>query len=179
MNIDILGSLDLLNRYLSQRGEKRRFVICGGASLVLQGVKGRGTADIDIVGPSIDRILREAALLVAKDLGLQANWLNDDAQKIFSRDLPSGWEDRVFKIYSASHLIVESLSKLDLAVLKLLAECDRQKDFQDLVDLDLSESEIDQVVAHALTRDPGEVNWALIVAEVKHKLRRKMNYEKA
>lgn len=178
MNIDIKGSLDLLNHYLSECEESRSFVICGGAALILQGVKGRGTADIDIVGPAIDRILKEAAVSVAKDLSLNPNWLNDDVQKIFSRDLPVNWEARTFKIYSASHLLVQSLSKLDLAILKFLAECDRQKDLEDLVDLNLSETEIDEVVRHALTRNPGGSNWPEIVAEVKHKLRKKMQYEK-
>lgn len=178
MNIDINSALDLLNHYLSEKGEERTFIICGGASLVLQGVEGRGTADIDIVGPKIDRVLREASLLVANELGLSPSWLNDDVQKIFSQDLPDKWSTRTFKIYSKSHLVVRSLSKLDLAILKFLAECDRQRDLQDLVDLNLSESEIDQVVKHALTRDPGGNNWPEVVTEVKDKLRKKMKYEK-
>ncbi len=59
MAIIIKDVLNLLNHYLSQKGERRRFVICGGASLVLQGVDGRETADIDIVGPAIDATLNE------------------------------------------------------------------------------------------------------------------------
>lgn len=134
--------------------------------------------NIDIVGPAIDHVLKEASFSVAKDLDLHPKWLNDDVQKIFSKDLPVNWEARAFEIYSASHLVVQSLSKLDLAILKFLAECDRQKDLQDLVDLSLSESEIDEVAGHALTRDPGGNNWSEVVAEVKGKLKRKMKYEK-
>lgn len=178
MNINIQDSLKLLNYYLAKKGEKRTFVICGGASLVLQGIEGRGTADIDIVGPEIDNLLREASLSVATDLGLHAKWLNDDVQKIFSKDIPIKWEARVFELFSASHLIVHSLSKLDMAALKFLAECDRQKDLQDLVDLSLSELEIDKVVKHALTRNPGTDNWAEIVEMVNSKLKEKMKYEK-
>jgi hypothetical protein len=178
MNININDSLNLLNYYLSMNDVKRTFVICGGASLALQGIEGRGTADIDIVGPAIDDILKEAALSVAKDIGLHPKWLNDDVQKIFSEDLPNKWESRVFEVFSASHLTVMSLSRLDLAILKFLAECDRQKDLQDLVDLDLTEPEIDQVAEHALTRDPGTNSWPQIVTEVKSKLRRIMKYEK-
>lgn|GEM_PF-4229890 len=178
MGIDIKGSLELLNHYLKQVGEQRSFVICGGASLVLQGIQGRGTADIDIVGPAIDEVIKDASVSVARALSLSPNWLNDDVHKIFSKDLPLDWELRVFEVYSNSHLVVQSLSKFDLAILKFLAECDRQKDFQDLLDLELSELEIDEVAKHALTRNPGIENWAELVAAVKRRLKLRMRYEK-
>jgi len=177
MHIDIKKSLNLLNYYLSQKGQRRNFVICGGAALVLQGVEGRGTVDVDIVGPEMDQVLKDAADSVAHDLGFDSDWLNDDVRKIFAKDLPKNWEARAFEIYLESHLVIKSLSKLDFALLKFLAECDRQKDLQDLVDLNLSESEIDKVVKHALSRDPGSNNWPQVVAEVQAKLRRKLRYE--
>lgn len=177
-NLEICETLDLLNFYLQKEDELRTFTICGGASIVLRGIRGRGTGDIDIIAPKIDRTLKEASLKVANDLELGEDWLNDKPRKFYAKDLPIGWENRKIEVYTASHLTVHSVSNFDLAVLKFLAECDRHKDFQDIVDLNLSELELVQVVKHALIRDPGDVkNWPGIVAKVEERLRKKMGYE--
>jgi hypothetical protein len=176
--INVHEALALLNSYLRKTGETRTFVICGGASLILRGIEGRGTADVDVIGPAIDKSLRDAALKVAHELDLHTDWLNDKPLRFFAKDLPVGWAERTVNLYQKSHLCVQSVSDFDLAVLKFLAECDRAKDFQDLVDLNLSEKEIVKVVQHALTRNPGDAkNWHEIVARVEQRLRRKLGYE--
>jgi hypothetical protein len=178
-NLDIHKSLGLLNHYLQKIDEHRSFVICGGASIILRGIEGRGTSDIDIIGPAMDDALTKASLQVASDLGLHNDWLNDKPRKFYAEDLPEGWESRVFVGYSAAHLVVQSVSDFDLAVLKFIAECDRNKDIQDIVDLNLSKQDIARVVAHVLSRDPGDVkDWNKIVAKVELRLRKKMGYEK-
>lgn len=177
-NLDVREALELLNHYLRKAEETRAFIICGGASIVLRGIQGRGTGDIDIIAPEIDRALMKASLLVANDLDLDEGWLNDKPRKFYAKDLPSFWENRTFDVFTASHLNVKSVSNFDLAALKFLAECDRNKDLQDIVDLNLSEQEISQVTKHALVRDPGDIkNWPAIVAKVEERLRRKMGYE--
>lgn len=179
MAIDVRKSLDLLNLYLRDKKVRRTFVICGGASMILRGIQGRGTGDIDIIGPAIDQTLKDASLHVADELGLENEWLNDKPRRYYAKDLPGGWERRVFDVYVASHVTVQSVSDFDLAALKFLAECDRNKDLQDIVDLNLSEEDVSRVVQHALTRDPGDVkNWSGIVAKVEERLRKKMGYEK-
>ena len=178
MNIDLERTLSLLSTYLRKKNESRSFTICGGASMVFRGIRGRETEDIDIISPKIDQALHDASVQVANDLHLKHGWLNDKAHQIFADDLPTGWESRVFDVFTASHLRVQSISNFDLAALKFLAECDRQKDFQDLVELNLSESDIEQISRHALSRNPGDVeDWPSLVAVVENKLRRKMGYE--
>lgn len=177
--LDVREALDLLNLYLQNKRERRTFIICGGASMILRGIPGRGTNDIDVIGPEIDQTLKDASLHVADELGLSNDWLNDKPRKFYAKDLPTGWEERVFEVYGASHLIVKSVSDFDLATLKFIAECDRNKDLQDIVDLNLSEQDIRRVVRHAITRDPGDIkNWPEIVAKVQTRLRKKMGYEK-
>lgn len=67
---DIISTLDLLNFYLGKRNENRTFIICGGASLILQHISNRATRDVDIISPKIDKVLKEASEEVAKSLGL-------------------------------------------------------------------------------------------------------------
>ncbi len=177
--LDIHKALDLLNLYLQKKSEQRTFIICGGAAIILRGIQERGTNDIDVIAPEIDQILKESSVRVAEDLGLGSDWLNDKPRKFYAKDLPTDWESRAFKIYAASHLTVQSVSDFDLAILKFLAECDRNKDLQDIIDLKLSAEKISMVVDHALTRDPGDVkNWPEIVAKVEARLRKKTGYEK-
>lgn len=90
--LDIRRTLDLLNLYLQKTGERRTFIICGGASIILRGIQGRGTSDIDIIAPEIDQTLKESSLRVAKDLDLEADWLNDKPRKFYAKDLPTGWK---------------------------------------------------------------------------------------
>jgi len=177
--IDVREALNLLNHYLQKKKAHRTFIICGGASIILRGVQGRGTADVDIIGPEIDQLLQEAALHVASDLGLENLWLNDKPRRFFAKDLPAGWEERAFPAFVANHLTVHSVSDFDLAILKFLAECDRNKDLQDIVELNLSAEDIDKVVRYVLMRDPGDVkDWPATVAQVERRLRKKMGYDK-
>lgn len=67
--INIVPTLDLLNSFLKKRNEVRSFIICGGASLILQKIAKRTTQDIDVVAPEIDKVLKNASEDVAKVLG--------------------------------------------------------------------------------------------------------------
>lgn len=118
--MNIKDSLILLNIYLSKKGVKRSFIICGGASLVLQGIISRITKDIDIIAPPIDDILKASALSVSQDLGLDDHWLNSGRETI-SKDLASGWESRVFEVFKDSNLSVFSISISDLIFTKFWA----------------------------------------------------------
>jgi hypothetical protein len=89
MDLDIRKTLDLLNFFLREKGLSRTFIICGGASLILQGIIGRGTKDIDVVGPEIDEALREAAVYVAEQLGLNPYWLNTEPKGL-AKDMAPG-----------------------------------------------------------------------------------------
>jgi hypothetical protein len=155
MNIN--ESLSLLNSYLLKKKEKRSFIICGGASLLLQGIISRTTKDIDIVAPPIDKVLAEAAISVANELGLDPHWLNCGPETI-SKELEPGWEKRLIEVFLASNLTVFSISRSDLIFSKFWAFCDRQKDKEDLILLNPTPTELDIAVKLTLTKD-GNPQW--------------------
>jgi hypothetical protein len=175
MDLDIKGALELLNFYLETKNEKRAFTICGGASLYLQGITTRTTRDIDMVGEEMDQILTEAALLVAKDLGLKPQWLNTEPKSL-ARDLKPGWEERIFLIHEDSHLKVFSISRADMIFAKFYAYCDRQKDIEDLVSLRVTIDEITDAAEYTKLKD-GHPLWPKHVDAQVLKLKKRLGYE--
>ncbi|MBF0362403.1 MAG: hypothetical protein HQK49_15405 [Oligoflexia bacterium] len=155
--MDIKQSLILLDIYLGKKGLQKSFVICGGASLILQGIISRATRDIDIVAPPIDTALEEAALSVANDLNLDDHWLNAGPGSIV-KDLKVGWENRVVEIFRGTNLVVNSISREDLLFSKFGALCDRQKDLQDIILLKPSLDELIEASDYTKTRD-GNPDW--------------------
>jgi hypothetical protein len=160
MNIN--ESLLLLNSYLNKKNERRSFIICGGASLLLQGIISRTTRDVDIVSPPIDKILEEAAISVANDLGLDPHWLNCGPETI-AKDLATGWDKRLIEVFIASNLTVFSISRSDLIFSKFWALCDRQKDKEDLLLINPTPEELDIAVKLTITKDanPDWPEWVL------------------
>ncbi len=173
--MNIADTLTLLNFYLKKKNHKRSFIICGGASLILQGIISRTTKDIDIVAPPIDKILEEAAISVANDLGLDTHWLNSDPETI-SRDLQKGWEERVFEVFKDSNLVVYSLSRGDLIFSKFWALCDRQKDKQDLILLKPTLKELEDAIAQTVSKD-GNPTWGEWVKKQGTLMKRELGYE--
>ncbi len=177
MSLPIKEALDLLNFHLKKLGIKRTFTICGGASLILQGIstKNRATQDVDVVAPEIDQQLREASVAVAEELQVSAQWLNSDV-KTLSKDLDAGWQDRSFQVYSSSNLTVLSISRSDLIFSKFYAYCDRQQDIYDLIDLRLTDNEIDAAAEKTKLMD-GNPLWPQVVESQKIKLLKKIKNE--
>jgi hypothetical protein len=175
MDLDIRKTLDLLNFYLEKNGLNRTFIICGGASLILQGIITRGTQDVDIVGPKIDDRLEEAAVYVASQLGLNPNWLNC-APRGLARDMTPGWEERIFEVYNSSCLIVHSISREDMIFAKFYAYCDRQKDLQDLLDLKVTKSEVEKAAQMTVQKDAHPL-WPKYVKEQELQLKQRLGYE--
>lgn len=173
--MNIKDSLILLNIYLGKKGVKRSFIICGGASLVLQGIISRTTKDIDIIAPPIDDILKASALSVSQDLGLDDHWLNTGPESI-SKDLASGWESRVFEVFNDSNLSVFSISRSDLIFTKFWALCDRQKDKQDLIFLNPSLIELEEAIKQTLSKDQNS-HWPEWVNKQGDILKKELGYE--
>lgn len=173
--MNIKDSLSLLYIYLSKKGVKRSFIICGGASLVLQGIISRTTKDIDIIAPPIDEILKNSALSVSQDLGLDDHWLNCGPETK-SKDLASGWEDRVFEVFNDSNLSVFSISRSDLIFTKFWALCDRQKDKQDLLLLKPSLIELEDAIKQTLSKDQNPY-WPEWVKKQGDNLKQELGYE--
>lgn len=175
MDLNIKKTLDLLNSYLEQKGLSRTFIICGGASLILQGIVTRGTKDIDVVGPELDDRLKEAAVYVADQLGLNPHWLNTEPRGL-AKDMTPGWEKRIFEVYRSTCLIVHSISREDMIFAKFYAYCDRQKDLQDLIDLKVSLKEIESA-AQLTTQKDAHPLWPAYVKEQLQKLKQRMGYD--
>lgn len=177
-SINVKEALDLLNLYLHEKGLSRTFIICGGAALILQNIvrPGRSTTDIDIVAPEIDEELREAAAYVADQLGVTESWLNSNP-KALAKDMTPDWESRIVKIYSASNLMVYSISRQDMIFAKFYAYCDRQKDLNDIIDLKVTETEL--IEAADLTRKmDGHPLWPKHVNEQFEIIRKKLGHGK-
>lgn len=174
MDLDIKSALELLNFYLKRKNEQRSFTICGGASLYLQGINTRTTRDIDVVGDEIDEALSEAALLVARDLGLKPNWLNSEPKSL-TRDMKSGWENRIFLIHEDTQLKIYSISRSDMIFAKFYAYCDRQKDIEDLISLNVTDDEITEAAEFTKLKD-GNPQWPNHVEEQQLKLRKRLGY---
>lgn len=175
MNLDIKQALKLLNFYLKKKDQTRAFTICGGASLFLQGITTRTTRDIDIVGAEIDAVLTEAALLVAKDLGLKPEWLNSEP-KALARDMKPDWENRIFPIHSDSNLKIFSISREDMIFAKFYAYCDRQKDIEDLAALKVTFEEIQNALVYTKTKDAHPL-WPKHCDDMALKLKKRLGYE--
>ncbi len=175
MDLDIRGSLKLLNFFLQRKNEFRSFTICGGASLFLQGIVNRTTRDVDIVGEELDDLLKEAAVSVAGDLGLKSEWLNAEP-KALSLDMKPGWEQRVFLIFEDTHLKVYSISRSDMIFSKFYAYCDRQKDMQDLISLKVTKEELFEAKEFTKLKD-GNPLWPAHVEQQAKKLELRLKHE--
>jgi hypothetical protein len=174
VDLDIKKTLDLLNYFLERKGLSRTFIICGGASLILQGVITRGTKDVDVVGPEIDEALKEAAVYVADQLGLSPHWLNAEPKGL-AKDMTPGWQARIFEVYRSTGLVVHSISREDMIFSKFYAFCDRQKDLQDLVDLKVTQTEIENAAILTIQKDAHPL-WPKYVREQEDKLKDRMGY---
>ncbi len=179
--MDLAGSggideaLTLVGELLAAEGHEYAVIILGGAALNLLSVVERMTADVDILAfatPRPDRApdrgtLREppnpipeplasAARIVARDLGLDPEWLNAGPALQWRVGLPAGLDQRVqWRRYSA--LWVGVVGRYDLIFFKLFAAADaagpQSVHYQDLLALRPSEAELDAAAAWVRTQD--------------------------
>jgi hypothetical protein len=116
------GRLDLMHT------ESVRLVVCGGSALIATGLRQRTTNDADVVammGPSGELVspdplppfLLEACAQVARDLGLQEDWLNNGPSRndggLFQLGLPLGFTDRLTKRDFGARLTIYFIGRLD------------------------------------------------------------------
>jgi len=95
----------------------------------------RTTLDCDIAklkpDPAGMIAVAEAAKIVAVELGLPANWLNDES--VIFGGLPEGWMSRRRPQLETDTLAIYFISRRDLIAMKVHAQ--RPQDRQDLADL--------------------------------------------
>lgn len=187
-------SLDRALKLLSGRldlaqTEAVRLVVCGGSAMIATGLGQRTTHDADVVAlmnasgelvspAPLPAFLLEAAVQVARDLGLGANWLNNgpsqDDGGLFQMGLPAGIGDRLTSQVFGPRLTVYFIGRLDQIHFKLFAAADQSDPthLADLKALNPTDQELEAAARWAMTHDVSEsFRWVL------QELLKEMGYE--
>lgn len=167
------GRLDLM------QAETVRLVVCGGSALIATGLRQRTTHDVDVVAlmnaagelispAPLPSFLLEAAAQVARDLGLDANWLNNGPSRddggLFQMGLPAGFAGRLSERVFGPRLTVYFIGRLDQIHFKLYAAADQrdQTHMEDLRALKPTDAELEAAARWAMTHDVSEsFRWVL------------------
>lgn len=172
---DQLGTvLSALAELLEAAGEQHHLVVIGGSGLVAIGVISRATRDVDVVALEADGELISASPLpppiliaaatVARDLGLDPDWLNAKPASLLDHELPAGFRERLVSRDYGPALRVSFASRIDQIYFKLDARIDRAepRDLTDLRQLAPSTSELREAARWARTHlAPGPYDEAL------------------
>jgi len=167
-------ALHLLNGRLALDGAPRyNLVVCGGTALNATGLISRTTRNVDIVALMDDsevlldpaplpQPLVDAALVVAEDLGLSKDWLNNGPSSgdggLFRLGLPGGIEKRLVWKSCGENLRVGFIHRFDQIHFKLYAAVDQSGGYHadDLHMLAPTENELLEAARWAKTHDPSE-----------------------
>ena len=167
-------ALRLLNGRLALAGAPRfNLVVCGGTALIATNLILRTTKDVDIValmddgGALLDpeplpQSLVKAAGIVAVDLGLPEDWLNNDPSSgdggLFRLGLPEGLVKRLAWKTFGENLSVGFIGRIDQIYFKLYAAVDQRGGYHadDLQLLTPTDEELLQAARWARTHDPSE-----------------------
>lgn len=166
--------LGALGEQLGAVGEHAHLVVIGGSGPMAIGAVARATRDVDVVALEKDGVLVSAeplpqpvvaaAVLVARDLGLQPNWLNAGPTGLLVRGLPTGFSERLVRRDYGSALRISFASRIDQIFFKLYAAADRRepRDFADLRQLDPTAAQLRDGARWARTHNmPGPFDDAL------------------
>lgn len=175
-------ALRAVGELLATDGERCAIVVTGGATMNLLGIVERATSDVDVIARAVpdagDGIrlrraepfpppLARAIRTVARDMGLDPDWMNAMAGKQWSQGMPPGIpEDLQWRTYGDG-LDVALAGRRSLVALKLFAAVDqgmRSVHMQDLRALAPSEPEMVEARAWVLTQDAAE-HWPGLVEQ--------------
>jgi len=149
-------------------GDALGLVVCGGSALAALGLVRRTTRDVDVLGLArdttggivIERLerlpepLASAALRVARDFNLPADWLNLGPAPQVGMGLPEGFGSRVEPRRYGSRLTVYYASRYDQIHFKLYAAVDQDSyHVQDLALLRPTGAELLAAAYWTLTQD--------------------------
>jgi hypothetical protein len=142
-----MNILNLIRTLDTKLQQPERLVLCGGMAVALAFGGKRQTFDLDVIGPlPLSAHLKSKAAEVAAEAGGSAGWLND-AAKGFCDYLPPGWSERLITVeMGLKKLLVQSLGKTDLIMMKLRAARDR--DLADIEFLGIAPEDVRIIVAN-------------------------------
>lgn len=110
----------------------------------------RTTGDCDVMvidpGQAWEQV-KEAAKTTGDEMGLKADWLNDDC-RMYAWQMPLGWQGRCKELVQFGPLKVMTLSRQDLIASKVMGAPKRIQDRTDLQELKPTAAELDFVEEH-------------------------------
>lgn len=172
--IDVL--LGALAEQLSSLGSHQQIVIIGGSALTALGFVRRTTRDVDLLAIAKDGELHHAEPLpqalsiargrVARDFGLDDNWLNAGPTDLLKWGLPEGFVARLVPRQYGAALLVHFAGRVDQIHFKLFAMVDQGggRHEADLRALRPTESELLAAARWSITQDPSP-GYRLVLAE--------------
>jgi len=149
-------------------GNEVGLVVCGGSALAALGLIHRTTRDVDVLGLAratrggivverlerLPELLASAALKVARDFNLPADWLNLGPAPQVGMGLPDGFGSRVEPRRYGRYLVVYYASRYDQIHFKLYAAVDQDSyHVQDLALLKPTREELLAAARWTLTQD--------------------------
>jgi hypothetical protein len=172
--------LSALGDQLDAAGERFEIVVIGGSALLALGLIDRATRDVDLValiedGGLVDpKPLPEGLIAardrIARDFGLDADWLNAAPSSLLDFGLPDGFVGRLESRRYGPALTVHLASRFDQIHFKLYALVDQGpgKHEADLRALAPSREELLQAARWSTTHDPSDGFRQELLAALKH-----------
>ncbi|MCC6929821.1 MAG: hypothetical protein IT359_12645 [Gemmatimonadaceae bacterium] len=194
---DVELALSRVGELLAAEGVTFAVVVVGGAALNLLGIVTRTTTDVDILAfarhrqgahPDVHSLsepptplpepLLRAAQNVARDMGLDADWLNSGPALQWRAGLPPGLDARIeWQRYGG--LWVGIVARYDLVFFKLFAAADSEGassvHYQDLLALAPTPAELADAAVWVSTQDAAP-EFAQILREVVAQVTRDLDY---
>jgi hypothetical protein len=158
--------LGALGEQLGVLGCHIEIVVIGGSALTALGLVQRVTRDVDVLAiadkgklhlaePLPDALL-SARAAVARDFGLDQNWLNSGPTDLIKWGLPNGFMTRVVTRHYGPALDVHFAGRVDQIHFKIFAMVDQGggRHETDLRALDPSAAELIAAARWSITQDP-------------------------
>lgn len=179
-------ALSAVGELLAADDTEVALVVVGGATLNLLGLLDRTTRDVDVIALAADPVgavpallsppdplpepLVRAVLRVARDFGLERDWINTAIARQWSQGLPP-WlaHDITWRRYGGLHMGL--VGRRTLVALKLFAATDQSVHSvhaQDLKALDPSDEELADASAWVVTQDASNAFPRLVSEVVEH-----------
>jgi hypothetical protein len=154
-------TIESFDSYLLGLDLRFEAVVIGGSALGLMGIIQRPTRDFDILVPELPSAIALAARDFAKaqrkaGVDLLDDWLNNGPMQL-GNILPSGWRERLQRVFEGQVLVLSTLGRSDLLKSKLFALCDRGTDLPDCIALAPTEAELAECVPWLEMQDGNEM----------------------